>query len=101
MTTASVKENCNIAKVLYLKTCEDVTGYKNNTKQEWISEKTQDEITLQEEIKGRISVSKQENRKLHYKQNTWMLIKLKKVCVKGLQKMGTWCYEESRRCCTK
>jgi len=70
LTTASVKENCNIAKVLYLKTCEDVTGYKNNTKQEWISEKTQDEITLQEEIKGRISVSKQENRKLHYKQNT-------------------------------
>jgi hypothetical protein len=44
-TTASVKKNCNIAKIFYLKTCEDVTGYKNNTKQEWISEKTWDEIT--------------------------------------------------------
>jgi hypothetical protein len=64
-----VKENCNIAKVLYLKTCEDVTQYKNNTKQEWISEKTRDEITRQEKMKGRISVE-QENRKLCYKQNT-------------------------------
>jgi len=50
LTTASVKEKCNIAKVLYLTTCEDVTGYKNNTKQEWISEKTRDEITRQKKI---------------------------------------------------
>jgi hypothetical protein len=47
-----VKENCNIAKVLYLKTCEGVTGYKNNTKQEWISEETRGEIARQEKIKG-------------------------------------------------
>jgi hypothetical protein len=26
-----VKENCNTAKVLYLRTCEDVTGNKSNT----------------------------------------------------------------------
>jgi len=62
LTTASVKENCNIAKVSYL-TCEDVTRYKNNTKQEWISEKPQDETTRQEKIKGRISVSKTRKKK--------------------------------------
>jgi hypothetical protein len=46
-----MKEKYNIPKVLYLKTCEDVTGYKKNTKQEWISEKIRDEITKEEKIK--------------------------------------------------
>jgi hypothetical protein len=54
LTTASLKEKHNIAKVLYLKTCEDVTGYKNNTKQEWISDKIQHEIIQEEKIKGRM-----------------------------------------------
>jgi len=40
-----------------------VTRYKNNTKQEWISKKTWDEITRQEKIKGRISVSKTRKKK--------------------------------------
>jgi len=58
-----VEENCNIAKIVYLTTCEDVTGYKNNTKHEWISERTRDEITRQKTIKGRISVSKTRKQK--------------------------------------
>jgi hypothetical protein len=34
-----MKEKHNVPTVLYLKTCDDVTEHKNNTKQEWISEK--------------------------------------------------------------
>jgi hypothetical protein len=40
-TTDSVTEKWNkVIKDNYLKTCENVTGYKNNTKKECNSEKT-------------------------------------------------------------
>jgi hypothetical protein len=44
-TTDSVKEKWDNVKDVYLKICEDVIEYKNNTNQEWISEETWDEIT--------------------------------------------------------
>jgi hypothetical protein len=34
-----VKAKWDKVKDIYLKTCEDVIGYKNNTKKEWTSEK--------------------------------------------------------------
>jgi len=48
-----------------------VIGYKNNTKKEWTSDKTWDEITRRQKIKGIINVSKTREQEW----NTQILIK--------------------------
>ena len=50
-------------------------GYKNNTKKEWISEKTCKEITGWEKINGRINVSRTRKQTANLQVEYWNAIK--------------------------